>query len=110
MNVPRRGFTATRLPDGRVLLAGGYSGSLQDPYVITPTAELYDPATGTFAPTGQMTIGRANQTATLLANGRVLMVGGEDISGGLLSSLSSNEIFDPTTGTFVQTASLTDAP
>ena len=110
MNMPRRGFTATRLPDGRVLLAGGYSGSLQDPYVITSTAELYDPATGTFAPTGQMTIGRANQTATLLANGRVLIVGGEDISGGLLRSLSSSEIYDPNTGTFTETASLTDAP
>jgi hypothetical protein len=110
MTVPRDRFTATRLPDGRVLLAGGYSGSHQDPYVITSTAELYDPATGAFAPTGQMTIGRGNQTATLLANGRVLMVGGEDNIGGILTSLSSTEIYDPTTGTFTAAASLTDAP
>ena len=110
MTVPRDRFTATRLPDGRVLLAGGYSGSLKDPYVITSTAEIYDPATGAFAPTGPMTIGRGNQTATLLANGRVLMIGGEDIIGGSLSSLSSSEIYDPATGTFTEAASLTDAP
>jgi hypothetical protein len=109
MTVPRADFTATRLSDGRVLLAGGDSGSQQDPS-ITSTAELYDPATGAFTSTGQMTIERASQTATLLANDRVLMVGGEDLSGGILSSLSSTEIYDPTTGTFTAAASLTDAP
>lgn len=123
MTVPRAEFTATRLPDGRVLLAGsgGYSRSPQDSWGSTSTAELYDPATGAFAPTGPMTMGRMRQTATLLANGRVLIVGGEDDIGliGKLfappnntdeSSLSSTEIYDPTTGTFTAGASMTDAP
>ena len=123
MTNPRAMFTATRLPDGRVLLAGGDSGTIQEGITVgTTSVEIYDPKSGTFAPSGPMVIGRSNQTATLLPNGRVLMVGGEaDIRGvGLLfpqpistsdlSSLSSNEIYDPTTGTFTAAASLTDAP
>jgi hypothetical protein len=105
MTVPRACLTATRLSDGRVLLAGGDSGSQQNPST-TSTAELYDPSTGAFTSTGQMTTGRASQTATLLANGRVLVVGGEDLRGGILSTLSSTEIYDPATGTFTAGASM----
>ena len=60
------GETATRLADGRVLVAGGCSTA----------AELYDPATGTFSPTGSMSAVRAGKTATLLHDGRVLFTGG----------------------------------
>ena len=67
-----RGFhTASPLPDGRVLVAGGYgtSGALA-------SAEVYDPASGTWSPTGSMATERVNFTATRLADGRVLVAGG----------------------------------
>jgi len=90
----RHGQTATLLPDGRVLIAGGtYDGS----------AEVYDPKTGTFSPTGSMTTGRVYPTATLLPDGRVLIAGG----GGQVSPvLASAEIYDPKTGTFSPTGSM----
>ncbi len=122
MTVARAMFTATRLPDGRVLLAGGDSGSVQDGVSITSSTEIYDPVTGLFSPTGPMTIGRRHQTATMLASGRVLIVGGEDdirgvgllfpppISTSDLSSLATNEVYGPTSGTFTATASLSDTP
>jgi uncharacterized protein YjdB len=88
--------TATRLSDGRVLVAGGIADA------IIATADLYDPASQTFSATGSMTSPRSNHTATLLPNGRVLITGGS--SGP--SDLSSAELFDPATGLFTPTGSL----
>jgi hypothetical protein len=64
--------TATLLPDGMVLIAGGWgsAGGLAD-------AELYDPCAGTFAATGSMSVARSDHTATLLPNGQVLIAGGD---------------------------------
>jgi Galactose oxidase, central domain/Kelch motif len=109
MRTARAGHTATLLPDGRVLVAGG-SGT--DGQGLT-SAELYDPQTGTFSVTGSMTAGRFQQTATLLPGGRVLVAGGF-IDGGMAaggtntaaSSLASAELYDPTTGTFSATGSM----
>jgi hypothetical protein len=64
----RRGFTATLLPDGRVLVAGG------DPDFRT--AELYDPSSSKWTATGSMADGRFGHTATLLPDGMVLVSGG----------------------------------
>lgn len=87
--IPRSGYTATLLPSGKVLIAGGNSA----------TAELYDPATGMFTRTGDMTTPRSNHSATLLPDGKVLIAGGSSLS---LSSTdpSSTELYDPSTGTF----------
>jgi hypothetical protein len=104
--------TATLLADGRVLLAGGSSGSQLDvPSAAkedVATAEIFDPKTGTFALTGQMMDGREYHTATLLSDGRVLVVGG---GGDYVNRLFlvSAELFDPKTGTFTATGSLATA-
>jgi len=103
---PRVDHTATLLRDGRVLIAGGYS---QHPgYVGTPAmngAEIYDPATGRFTPTGPMTVNRAQHQATLLADGRVLVIGGYTAAGGGYQ-LHSAEVYDPATGAFTLTGGL----
>jgi len=71
MTVGRLDATATLLPTGKVLVAGG-----EDNYVILASAELYDPSTGRWTPTGSMTTARYAHTATLLPSGRVLAAGG----------------------------------
>jgi hypothetical protein len=85
MRTARRRHTATLLPNGKVLVAGGDGG--------ISTAELYDPATGTFSFTSSMMTARTGHTATLLGNGKVLIAGG---NGGILTA----ELYDPATGTF----------
>jgi WD40 repeat protein len=96
MTTTRRFHTATLLANGpaatngKVLIAGGDS---------TQTAELFDPATGTFtATTGALTRPRLLSTATLLKNGKVLIAGG--------FGNSTAELFDPATGTFSVTGSM----
>jgi hypothetical protein len=93
--------TATLLADGRVLIAGGDG----DPEALA-SAELYDPATGTFSPTGRMLHARESHTATLLPDGRVLVAGGIGAGGYPSGVLSSAELYDPATGTFSATGSM----
>jgi hypothetical protein len=103
-----RGFhTATRLSDGRVLITGGdpAAWTFSGPYLAS--AEVYDPATGTFAASGSMAVGRELHAASLLADGRVLITGG--VSESLhATSLDSAELYDPTTGTFSPSGPMTD--
>jgi hypothetical protein len=98
MSVPRDGPTATLLPDGRVLIVGGFDGA--GPLA---TAELYDPADGSFNKTGSLSEARNRHTATLLADGRVLVAGG---FGESADDLASAELYDPMTGRFTQTGSM----
>jgi hypothetical protein len=91
MSSERHGHTATRMADGRVLIAGGENAG----GVLNQT-EIYDPASATFSAAANMTSARVDHSATLLADGRVLITGGRD--GG--ASLATTEIFDPAAGTF----------
>jgi len=104
LGTARSEHTATLLPDGRVLAAGGRDGS--DSGNSALSAELYDPATGTFSPTGPLTNGHARHTATLLADGRVLIAAGD--AAGFVQTTSA-ELYDPATGTFSTTGSMTTA-
>lgn len=79
----RVGHRATLLNDGKVLLAGG-----SDALGSSSTAELFDPASGSFTPTGSMGIARAGHTATLLLDGKVLVAG-----GGGFSALATAELY-----------------
>ena len=92
METARAYHTATSLPNGKVLIAGGGT----DPSVPLASAELYDPVSKTFSPTGSMGTARAYHTATLLPGGTVLIAGGTGPSGRLASA----ELYDPKTGTF----------
>jgi hypothetical protein len=106
MSVGRSGPAATRLTDGRVLIVGG-SGDTGLPLA---SAEIYDPRAGTFSAVGSLTYGRKFFTATLLASGKVLVAGGDDSQGPAQSQalvLASAELFDPVTGEFTQTGSMT---
>ena len=103
LNLSRLRHTATLLPSGKVLIAGGDG----DGYPMIPdlsSAELYDFTTETWTNTGSLHIGRELHTMTMLANGKVLVVGGAGTN--VPHSLSSAELYDPTTGTWTATGSL----
>ncbi len=101
------GVSATLLPNGKVLVAGGSTGCESPCY--TASAELYDPVAATFAPTGKMTLPRAEARAALLRTGEVLLVGGTPVieSNPVLTA----ELYHPSTGTFTSlgTTHLSDA-
>jgi HYR domain/Kelch motif/Galactose oxidase, central domain len=103
MSVAREGHTATLLPDGRVLVAGGYDPDQR----ALANAEVYDPDVGIFTPTGDMASGRGDHTATLLGDGKVLVAGGfNSFPGG---GLASAELYDPSSGRFAPAGDMTDA-
>ncbi len=85
--------TATLLPSGEVLVAGGIFAS--------SNAELYDPVSGTWVTTDSLGTGRYNHTATLLPSGRVLVSGGYNAG-----YLSSAELYDPASRSWSSTGSL----
>lgn len=91
--------TATKLRDGRVLIAGGRGPAFEGPDIPLDTALLFDPATGTWISTGSLNDARQEHTATLLNDGQVLIVGGLGADGYLPSA----ELYDPDTGTFSYT-------
>jgi hypothetical protein len=139
MSVARTDPAIARLPDGRVLVAGGYfytgpQESNAGPGLLAlavahaistgpridvdlppfgyawATAEVFDPATGDWAPTGSMNFARAGAAAVTLSDGRVLVVGAEDPSfrtvGNPGQAYTTAEVYDPRTGRFALTGSL----
>ena len=96
----RYGHTATLLANGKVLVAGGGYGG------ILASAELYDPARGTWTMTNSLASARFDHTATLLANGKILVAGGNDSS---VFPTASAELYDPASGTWATTGILANA-
>jgi WD40 repeat protein len=96
LSTARWNHTATLLPNGKVLVAGGHSNS----------AELYDPATRTWSTTANLNTDRSNHTATLLPDGKVLVTGGFVGNFPLTPIINTTEIYDPDTATWSVTASL----
>ena len=99
MSTGRKAFTATPLPSGKVLVAGGFNGS------DLASAQLYDPGSNTWSPAGSMNFARELATATLLNNGKVLVAGGASSSG----ALTSVQLYDPVTNTWSAAASMPTA-
>jgi hypothetical protein len=102
MRIPRHSHTATLLPDGEVLLAGGYDAGGR----VLAEAELYDPREGRFVPAGAMDTARAGHVAVSLADGRVLLVGGV---GEGWTFLATAELYDPAAAGFRATGSMRTA-
>lgn len=90
------------LADGRVLVVGGSGEPGANGFpTYYATALLYDPATATFTPTGDLAQPRDQAAAALLPDGRVLVAGGSRIEGNPGSvAVAMAEIYDPATGTF----------
>jgi hypothetical protein len=97
----RSAHTATLLPDGTVLLAGGHDSSDD----VLSSAELYDPRTGQFALTGDLAQPRTKHAASLLPDGRVLVLGGSG-NTGWDGQYASAEIYTPGLGAFAPAAGL----
>ncbi len=111
LNAPRYSHTATLLKNGDVLVVGGFGNTTDCQGVGAPaqnTAELYDPGKNTFSMTGDMSFPRGGHTATLLADGTVLIAGGGNQGVGGTGSATA-ELYDPDTGAFTQTGSMTVA-
>ena len=102
MTRPRSGNSATLLQDGRVLIVGGVGAN--EP----PSAEIYDPVSGTFVETGAPIAWRSGNGAVLLRDGRVLFIGGS-WPFYLYRPTAIAELYNPNTGTFTRTGDMSVA-
>jgi len=107
MNSVRSAPAAVLLQNGKVLIAGGVNHTTDN--IPLASAELYDPSTGTFTPTGSMITARGGITATLLPNGKVLFAAGYDGKPSGTVTFNSAELYDPSTGTFSSTGNMNSA-
>ena len=103
MTTARAWHAATLLSNGELLITGGTNGPNPSGLVATAnylsSAELYNPSTGTFSPTGSLSVGRAQHKTTLMPNGMVLIWGGITSSSAPENSTTA-EVYNPTAGTF----------
>ena len=102
LGTARNGHKAVRLRDGRILVVGGDGPD----GTFLASAEIFDPATGQFTPTGAMAVARSSHTATLLPDGRVLIAGGHVGRRAELQIHATAELYDPVSGTFSPTGSM----
>ena len=108
MNLGRRGHTATVLPSGQILVVGGDTVQPGMPASATNSVELFDAATNTWRIGATTSLGREHHTATILPDGRVLIVGGEttDPATGQPRVLASAELYDPQMNSWSQVGDL----
>jgi hypothetical protein len=99
MTARRAAHTATLLPDGKVLVAGGFDGGIS-----SASTEVFDPGTKLFKTGANMSVARSGHTSTLLSNGKILIAGG--YNGNYLATA---ELYDPASNTFTPTHAMTSA-
>jgi N-acetylneuraminic acid mutarotase len=120
LTAARTNHTATLLPNGTVLVAGGATnnGSTEGHanLAVLNTAEIYDPTSGTWSPTGTMSAPRWLHTAAALPSGKILLVGGQtftepagNLGPTVTVTLATTDIFDPVSGTWTAAASMTNS-
>ncbi len=115
MGTGRWSHTSTLLRDGKVLVVGGFGEYVPNANAqpVLDSAELYDPATGTWTPTSPLNVRRALHSAILLDDGRVLVAGGRTCNAppptacNFLHRTSTAEIYDPASGAWALTGSMT---
>lgn len=112
MPTPRAFHTAALLADGRVLVAGGIASTTADQGHVLASAELYDPSANNWIAAAPMPSARWSQSATLLSDHRVLVIGGmdrlfDDLLGSIpTTGLSTAALFDPVTDSWSPVASM----
>ena len=106
LSVPRAEHQATLLKDGTVLISGGFTTPAGGTAPPLSSAELFDPVSNKFQPVGSMADARGEHTATLLADGQVIVAGGIDPN---LHSLASAELYNPSSRSFKVTGSMANA-
>jgi N-acetylneuraminic acid mutarotase len=102
LSTPRKLLPLVVLADGRVLAAGGHDGNR-----TLSSAEVFEPATGSWRAVGSMRTARRNHAAVRMADGRVLVMGGTFSAS--FGALASAEVFDPGTGRWTPVADMAEA-
>ncbi|RKI74024.1 hypothetical protein D7X55_03710 [Corallococcus sp. AB049A] len=104
MNQIRDLATAERLANGQVLVAGGHENNTVQTRTVHATAELFDPATGTWSYTGSMAWPRYKAVSVVLGDGRVLVAGGVNLQS--TTDMLTAEVYSPATGSWTSTGAL----
>jgi N-acetylneuraminic acid mutarotase len=107
MTTAREGHTATLLKNGKVLVAGGHKDR-REARTVFSSAELYDPATGRFTATGDMTVVRHKHAAVMLPDGNILVAGGSDKRDSR-GQYASAEIYESEKGAFKSIGNMNSA-
>jgi hypothetical protein len=105
MSTPRSSHGGALLPDRRVIVIGGNTRG--DTGRVLASAEIFDPTTGAWSATGEMSVPRHKLAVIALADGRVLVLGGSNKQDAF-GQYATAEVFDPTTGSFIATGAMAE--